>query len=273
MATVVVVLAVARVSWADPAQAARGCGICQRALRIYVVSGNAEVLWRTASQLKHRGDATHAAALFWIYANGRGADPERVEIALRAVQELASAAPLTPQPEATDDGVHDDAEAHDDADAGNDTDETREHLSWGDDGSSEIVPVNPPAAREASTPSRRWYGWQILLTDTASWTVALTGSDAGIVLGGLGLAFGSAIVHQAHGHPGRAWGSFGMRAGSLLLALATKDPSTGLSVLLLGELLDATVLGIETKPQPPRVMPNLSVSQNGTLIFGVGGAF
>lgn len=81
-------------------------------------------------------------------------------------------------------------------------------------------------------PERRWYGWQTLLVDAGSFSLLIAGgytnsgpesNTTGGVLtgfGSLGYLFGPAIVHAAHGHWGKAGGSFGIRAGSVVLLIA-----------------------------------------------------
>jgi hypothetical protein len=96
--------------------------------------------------------------------------------------------------------------------------------------------VEAPADRETATrasdgarPERRWYGWQFLIVDGASLALAVstlgTGSVVQIGLGTTGFAFGAPIVHWAHGHLGRGFGSLGLRLGLPLAA-------TGISLLL-----------------------------------------
>jgi hypothetical protein len=85
----------------------------------------------------------------------------------------------------------------------------------------------PPPPPGASVTARvepagyRWYGWQIIITDSAGSLLsaigALTPGGAGIALGVTGgaVAFlGGPIVHWAHGHVGRGFASmFGLRLG------------------------------------------------------------
>lgn len=78
-------------------------------------------------------------------------------------------------------------------------------------------------------PERRWYGWQTLLTDGASLSLMIAGSAANsgssdsetgsafATAGFLSYLFATPIVHAAHGHWGKAGGSFAIRAGSTVL--------------------------------------------------------
>lgn len=75
-----------------------------------------------------------------------------------------------------------------------------------------------PSLDPDSEPTRRqWYGWQNLLVDAGSIVVFAVGADADsgslMALGVGGYFAGGPIVHAAHGHGGKAWGSFGLRAG------------------------------------------------------------
>lgn len=83
------------------------------------------------------------------------------------------------------------------------------------------VSTTSPTQWSTATTERRWYGWQILVPDIAGGLLSVVG---GFVAGpaGIGLAitgsavalFGGPIVHWAHGHVGRGFGSlFGLRLG------------------------------------------------------------
>jgi hypothetical protein len=68
---------------------------------------------------------------------------------------------------------------------------------------------------------RRWYGWQILITDVTGSLLSSTGGFVGstggsalAILGATVTFFGGPIVHWAHGHVGRGFASmFGLRLG------------------------------------------------------------
>ena len=95
--------------------------------------------------------------------------------------------------------------------------------------------VDEPAA--AGSNATRWYGWQTLAVDGALLTIGLlplrpsdSSANTAFALGWYGgYALGAPIVHWAHGHVGKGFGSLGMRlggplAGALLgvgVALAT----------------------------------------------------
>ncbi len=114
-------------------------------------------------------------------------------------------------------------------------------------GGTVLAPRGPAASAEHPPvdagsdyrPRRRWYGWQTLIVDGAS-TLALvaiasrsdTDSDDAW-LTGLAVAYSAAppIIHLAHGHPGKALLSLGIRAvGPLLIASSISDHDPALAV-------------------------------------------
>lgn len=77
-----------------------------------------------------------------------------------------------------------------------------------------------PRARRAGRSERRWYGWQTLIADGASLlampTLAATAGNGGEALAYVavgGYFLGPPLVHVAHGRPGIAAASLGLRAG------------------------------------------------------------
>lgn len=92
--------------------------------------------------------------------------------------------------------------------------------SAADDGANDQSDVTPS--------ERHWYGWPLLISDTASLVtavVALEGRDSRIGLGiaGATYAFGPAAVHLLHGNPARAMGSVALRVGLPLLGAYLMD--------------------------------------------------
>ena len=73
-----------------------------------------------------------------------------------------------------------------------------------------------PRAVNAAEPVTNWYGWQLLVTDGASVAVFTAGASAGstspVMVRLAGYLVGAPIVHLAHGRPGAAAGSLGLRA-------------------------------------------------------------
>ena len=71
---------------------------------------------------------------------------------------------------------------------------------------------------------RNWYGWQILVTDSASVAVFTAGASASrtslLVLGLAGYLAAAPIVHLAHGRPGAAVGSLAIRVLLPILGVA-----------------------------------------------------
>jgi hypothetical protein len=75
-----------------------------------------------------------------------------------------------------------------------------------------------------SPPERRWYGWQTLTADGSSFALVLLSASlstrgnesaegALLLSGALGYWLAPGIIHLAHGHVGRGFGSVGMRFG------------------------------------------------------------
>jgi hypothetical protein len=75
------------------------------------------------------------------------------------------------------------------------------------------TPDDEPARRAHQEPERRWYGWQIILTDGAALASLAAFSD-GNGWADLALALylgGGPVVHLAHQNPAQAGGSLGLR--------------------------------------------------------------
>jgi hypothetical protein len=166
-------------------------------------------------------------------------------------------------------------------------------------------------------PKRRWYGWQTLLIVGASTTVGLavgvgggaaarsgTVAVVGMGLGGAGLLFGGPIVHWAHGHVARGFGSLGINLGmpvvgaGLGVAVACagggcSGQSNGFAIFFgpligggLGSIaaviVDVSVLSREPVEERPStasratrqwtLVPDLDITPRKTT-FGVAGVF
>jgi hypothetical protein len=89
-------------------------------------------------------------------------------------------------------------------------------------------PTADSAPPQTTAAARRWYGWQTLSLDTASFTIGIAGvagSDelgVRIALGSLGFtgyALGAPVVHWLHDQPGKAATSLGLRLGLPLVAV------------------------------------------------------
>lgn len=81
---------------------------------------------------------------------------------------------------------------------------------------------------EATAGERHWYGWPLLITDTASLVLArlaLEGSDNNVVLGlaGATYALAPAAMHAIHGNEVRALTSAGLRVGLPVLGMYLFD--------------------------------------------------
>jgi hypothetical protein len=157
--------------------------------------------------------------------------------------------------------------------------ETKVDITWQHPGPPEAAtPPAPPAHRDE--PERRWYGWQILLTDGAALaSIGLASNGSG--WGDLALALylgGGPVVHFAHENGAKGLGSLGLRVvapvgsalvGGLLGAMVggcTNDcgdvfhPSAvlvgagaGFLVGLLGaSIVDVAVLAYDAQPVESR---------------------
>jgi opacity protein-like surface antigen len=141
-------------------------------------------------------------------------------------------------------------------------------------------------------PKREWYGWQTLATDGVSFTMmglglgsiihegssSRTGDNhatSGLLLGtGFGgYLLGAPAVHAAHGHWGKAGGSFAMRSGPIALCAVVAAGSQGSSsaggacavVLFFGVIatvaVDSAVIAREdVVPPPPSPQVSLAPS-------------
>jgi hypothetical protein len=178
----------------------------------------------------------------------------------------------------------------------------------------------PPAAAALPTPSgdrtqaaRRWYGWQTLVADGASFGVAVAGLRSvgghptlGVSLasvGGAGYLFGAPAIHWAHRRPGAAGLSLSLRVGLPLVTtgllsggsagrcVARGEPEhesfchrmdqaivvAAVLSALVASGLDAALWGFAPAVEEPRRAFGLSpaVSWDGRrgALAGLGGAF
>lgn len=151
-------------------------------------------------------------------------------------------------------------------------------------------------------PRRKWYGWQTLVVDGASFGAILMSASAnrrglgdeaasGLVLVGLlGYGLGPGVVHFLHHNTGRGFASFGLRlgmpiAGAIVGAAAASGcnrflcEADGAAVGLLAGVggaiaIDAVLLAYEdlrpTRPTLGSLTP-LFVVAPGRAVVGVGG--
>lgn len=163
------------------------------------------------------------------------------------------------------------------------------------DASAQLRGLPPPSVVRPAERPTWWYGGPSVVADVLSFTMmgggAAANSPEALLLGAAGFAFGSPINHLAHGHPGRAAGSFGLRVlggaaatGVLLLdvishpcdgeAFCHHSPTLGLAgaalVLIATMVVDDAVLArapVLTPPRPARatVAPAVVVGPNLAL--------
>jgi hypothetical protein len=122
-----------------------------------------------------------------------------------------------------------------------------------------------------TTHERHWYGWQTLIVDGASaanlGTAAVLFAHQGrketvppqvtFWVGFSGAMLGAPIVHWAHGHVGKGFGSMGVRMGVLVLAVLSGPESSGsegaaiaVAGLVGASALDAAWLAYEPESRP-----------------------
>jgi hypothetical protein len=90
-----------------------------------------------------------------------------------------------------------------------------------------------------------WYGWQILVADGATFSLAGATGQGDIAFGWIGTG---AAVHVAHGHNGRAVASLGLRVAlpvlGLYLGAASAQGCTGEDLCGLGPALIGGMIGM-----------------------------
>ena len=162
------------------------------------------------------------------------------------------------------------------------------------------TPAN--AASATNAPTSEWYGWQIILADSAS-TGLLFAASAGVspavaVVGSaVGYLGAGPIIHGVHDRPGAARGSLGLRTGVPLggalvggmLAAGGSRRDSGLAAvyggllgfgtgLVIASILDVSILArktTEVKAAPSgKVLwrPNVALNRRSAEV-GVSGAF
>jgi hypothetical protein len=138
------------------------------------------------------------------------------------------------------------------------------------------------APASASAEERRWYGWQIAISDVVfdAAFVLLTGEDGGSdgAIGAAGALVGGPIIHLVHRHHGKAALSGGMRLAGAALSLALAvdccedDPDRGDLVkiivpLLLAQAFDIAIVAHETVPgQTAWYVPAPALTRDGALL-------
>lgn len=136
-----------------------------------------------------------------------------------------------------------------------------------------VLPLAPPSSvvpRDAATvpPATRlqWYGWQILISDAAVFSVAAATDNAGIAYGWVG---SGAVVHLGHGNIGRFLASAALRVSLPLIGVyagAAKASGChgdwcglgdvvggGLIGMGTAELIDVALLAYDRAPAPAAV--------------------
>lgn len=128
-------------------------------------------------------------------------------------------------------------------------------------GPMRVDPGLPPPEPRWVLPQRQFYGWQFLLMDAVALGLAagaIPATDAaegGLLAAAFTLgAFSGPIVHWAHGHGGRGFGSLGIRVGltgvMMLIGLpidairATSISGSGFGISVSSRPLDGGAMGV-----------------------------
>jgi hypothetical protein len=93
-----------------------------------------------------------------------------------------------------------------------------------------IVEAAPPQEMET-----QWYGWQLLLADTASILVMAQGGNAGIALGVGGLLVGAPALHLANHNYASAVASVAVRGGLALVIAGLTSASSDQPACMQGD--------------------------------------
>jgi hypothetical protein len=159
-------------------------------------------------------------------------------------------------------------------------------------------PDRPDDAAPEPPQTSRWYGGQTLFVDGTSIGLVVLGAtqeSSGLIgLGVSGYLLGGPIVHWAHGHAGKGFGSLGLRVGLPIggalagVGLANchgggggycglGEALVGFSLGIIGAIvIDSAALAYEDVPvesrPTARVAPSLQVSQS-SVCLGLVGAF
>ncbi len=235
------------------------------------------------------------AAICSTVAWGAHAEPPEIEATTPPTARFEDSGPEPEQAEA----VAEDSRSEADAVATDDTFVPRQDewvpLSNSTDYRAALDRPWPPD--DSGEPERRWYGWQTLLVDALSIGFAVATAGRGGELG-LGVyVFGAPVVHAAHGHPGKALGSFGLRLGAPFVGAfigssgadcsgPDREDFCGLGEALEGALIgasfaiavDAIVIAnedVEKKPPTERgvqLSPSVSVTRDRRMLL-LGGSF
>jgi hypothetical protein len=129
---------------------------------------------------------------------------------------------------------------------------------------SMIAPRDPATSPPAT--SSQWYGWQILISDAAVFSVAGLTRNASVAFGWVG---GGTIVHWGHGNVGRGLASAVLRVGlpfvGLHLGVASASGcqggwcglgeavAGGLIGMGAAELIDVALLAHDSAPTPATI--------------------
>ena len=159
----------------------------------------------------------------------------------------------------------------------------------------------PRAARaESDERPTRWYGYQAMIADAAAigmfyggvatfrfcWHIESSdsacdnGASGALLLGSFATySFASPVIHLAHGHPGKAGASFGIRAAPWLIAVPlSQTESSGAAGLLIASVFMAMVIDDGLLAREPVSEPSVQLGavvdpETGGAMLAIGRQF
>jgi hypothetical protein len=147
-----------------------------------------------------------------------------------------------------------------------------------------------PSQSKGPSPSSRWYGLPVVVTDVASDSLFVVIPPLGLA----GVTLGAPLIHMGYGRGGMALASLGLRVTAEVLGffllirsingddVSTHDRLIALAPMVAVQILDASLLSWNPRPRrsvvglgvPSRL--NLATSMTFSHLgasFGVGGTF
>lgn len=163
------------------------------------------------------------------------------------------------------------------------------------------VLLSPRAARaEPEEKPTQWYGYQAMIADAAAigmfyggvstfrfcWHTESSnggcdnGASGALLLGSLATySFASPVIHLAHGHPGKAGASFGIRAAPWLIAVPlSQTESSGAAGLVVTSVFMAMVIDDGLLAREPVSEPSVQLGavvdpETGGAMIAIGRQF
>jgi hypothetical protein len=194
-----------------------------------------------ALALQQAGHPAEAAAYYWIYLNTADLGPDEVSRLAALVGELFWTAPRTPAPEPAPPPAPRPAAVRE----------------------VEPAPLRDLPRSPAPERARNWYGWQLILVDTAAIALVASGINerdgSMVTLGALTWVVGLPAAHWAHPRGGSAFLAFLLRGGGAALGLIGGEGGAAVGFLA-GAAIDIAYLANQDPPPRARrrTAPRLS---------------